>query len=173
MDGPERISCPVCGGAVWTTAHACPHCGHPMETWASAGVRYATVLQRSVARLIDLAIVYLVAIIVVRLMFPEIAWSIAFGSEGAVNRAAFVVIAIFIAYFTVLEGRTGRTPGKSLAGITVRMAGGSDITVGAALIRNLLLVVPILWPLALLVMAVDERNQGHHDKGAATVVVAG
>ena len=69
--------------------------------------------------------------------------------------------------------RSGRTPGKSVAGITVRMADGSSITTGAALIRNLLLIIPILWPLALIVMLVDERNQGHHDKGASTVVVAG
>ena len=155
------------------TAHACPHCGHPMESWSSAGVRYASPLQRGVARIIDLTIVYILAVIVVRLVFPEIAWSIAIGSEEATGRVYVVIAVIFLAYFTVLEARSGRTPGKTAVGISVRKADHKPVTAGAALIRNLLLVVPILWPLALIVMLVDERNQGHHDKGASTVVVAG
>lgn len=173
VDEIRLIECPVCGGRVSESAHACPHCGHPMEGWSTAGVRYATVFQRSVARLIDLVIVYIMATIVIRLVFPEVAWSLAFGSEEAADRAAVIVIVIFITYFTVFEARSGRTAGKSIVGIRVRKADGSQMTAGPALIRNLLLVIPILWPLALIVMLVDERTQGHHDKGASTVVVSG
>ncbi|HSM01802.1 MAG TPA: RDD family protein [Acidimicrobiia bacterium] len=173
MDETRLIECPVCGGSVSASAHACPHCGHPMEGWSAAGVRYASVLQRGIARLIDIVIVYTVSLILIRVLFPELAWSIAFGSEEAANRGAVIVLVVFVAYFTILEARSGRTAGKSIAGIRVRKADGSEMTAGAALVRNLLLAIPILWPLALIVILVDERNQGHHDKGASTVVVSG
>lgn len=167
-------ACPACGGTVSVAAPTCPHCGHPMDhAHAVGGTRYAPLLKRGVARVIDLVIVYIIGIIVIRLVFPEIAWSLAFGSEEAANRAILVMAVIFLVYFTSLEAGSGRTPGKAITGITARKADGSKMTAGAALVRNLLLVIPILWLLALIVMLVDERSQGHHDKAARTVVMDG
>ncbi len=93
-------------------------------------------------------------------------------------------------YYSLTEGRTGRTVGKRVTGLRVRSVSGAAASTAQARRRNayhlalLLAVIPEYgWPLALLVVlglvisvvatiAGDPaRRQGWHDRRGETVVV--
>ena len=97
---------------------------------------------------------------------------------------------VVFGYYSLTEGRTGRTVGKRVTGLRVRSVSGAAASPGQARRRNayhlalLLAVIPgVGWPLALLVVlglvisivvtiAGDRvRQQGWHDRRGETVVV--
>jgi uncharacterized RDD family membrane protein YckC len=87
---------------------------------------------------------------------------------------AFVVLAALFVYGFLVEGLYGYTPGKYLLGLVVVRSDGSNCTLGASLLRNLLWIVDAL-PTANLVAIVSilstDDNQRVGDLVADTVVV--
>jgi uncharacterized RDD family membrane protein YckC len=87
---------------------------------------------------------------------------------------AFVVLVALFVYGFLLEGLYGYTPGKYLLGLVVVKSDGSNCTLGASLLRNLLWIVDAL-PTANLVAIVSilstDDNQRVGDLVADTVVV--
>lgn len=84
---------------------------------------------------------------------------------------------LLLAYFTLLENRTGRTPGKAIFGLRVQHADGTPPSLKDAFVRNLLRllwVTPIGSLFILLdayVLRVTELDQRIGDLAAGVVVV--
>jgi uncharacterized RDD family membrane protein YckC len=87
-----------------------------------------------------------------------------------------VLAVVPVLYYVLFHGRTGRTPGKRVAGIRVIDASGKPIGYGQAFLRWLMQfvfwfacfitgILDSLWPLW------DDKKQAWHDKVANTVVV--
>src|SRR5204863_1106718 len=81
-----------------------------------------------------------------------------------------------LAYFTLSEGLAdGRTPGKRALGIRVVLDTGRPITLGAALVRNIVRLVDLLFPLGplpgLLLVFFQQSNKRLGDIVAGTIVV--
>lgn len=143
----------------------------------------ATVSRRFIALLIDGVI-----LMVLGGIFGGIYGAI-FGASMPVysNRAAYMdafvqvqmtgmVIGIVInaIYHTFFMIRTnGQTPGKQLLGIRVVKKDGTPITIGDALLRNVIgyWVSAIVFYLGYFWANFDSENQAWHDKIAGTVVV--
>jgi uncharacterized membrane protein SpoIIM required for sporulation/uncharacterized RDD family membrane protein YckC len=97
---------------------------------------------------------------------------------GAAWLAALLVTAGFAlwnGYFILFEGlRAGQTPGKRFVGIRVVRDTGHPVTMGAAVIRNLLRIADALPPpylLGLALVAFHPRGKRLGDLVAGTVVV--
>jgi uncharacterized RDD family membrane protein YckC len=94
------------------------------------------------------------------------------------NRTIWVVINSIadIGIFWVLQGLTGKTPGKAMMGIQVVNAEGNPPGVGRAALRSILWIVdgfPYLIPFltGFIVALNSERNQRVGDMAASTFVV--
>lgn len=84
-------------------------------------------------------------------------------------------IAVTFAYYWLLEGKTGATLGKRALGLVVVKADGSECDLSTAAIRTVLRVVdvlPLLYLLGLIVVAVTSKNQRVGDLAAGTLVVS-
>ena len=89
--------------------------------------------------------------------------------------AMMVVLAISLVYGFLLEGLYGYTPGKYVLGLVVVKSDGSQCTVGASVIRNLLLIVdqlPFAYIIGLALILITDRKQRVGDLVADTVVVS-
>lgn len=79
-----------------------------------------------------------------------------------------------LVYVFLLEGIYGYTPGKYLLGLVVVKRDGSNCTIGASIIRNLLLIIDQL-PFAFLIgigaILITDNHQRVGDLAADTVVV--
>ncbi|ARS90474.1 RDD family protein [Natrarchaeobaculum aegyptiacum] len=87
----------------------------------------------------------------------------------------FVAPVLGFAYFIVLEGLYGCTPGKHLLGLVVVKSDGKNMTLGSSAIRNLLLIVdslPFFYLLGIVMLFVTNENQRVGDLAADTVVVS-
>jgi uncharacterized membrane protein SpoIIM required for sporulation/uncharacterized RDD family membrane protein YckC len=100
------------------------------------------------------------------------------GGAGGAWVAALLVgagFALWNGYFILFEGlRGGQTPGKRFAGIRVVRDTGHPVTMGAAVIRNLLRIADALPPpylLGLALVAFHPRAKRLGDLVAGTVVV--
>ena len=83
-------------------------------------------------------------------------------------------VAVSLAYYTALEGLTGKTVGKRLLGLHVERLDGRPIGWGAAIARNLLRFVdglPLFYVLGIVVIAVTRGDQRLGDLAAKTTVV--
>ncbi|HEU4801526.1 MAG TPA: stage II sporulation protein M [Gemmatimonadales bacterium] len=125
---------------------------------------------RAAAALVDQAIiaVMLLALVILRgVSGMGVNWT------GAV--AVLAMFGIWYGYFTFFEAlRDGQTPGKRMLGIRVVMETGHPISVGAAVIRNLLRTADFLPPpylLGAILVAVHPRARRLGDLVAGTVVV--
>ena len=110
---------------------------------ASVGAAPASLARRAGARLIDgvlLAVVTSVLAMVLGLDRTS-----PFGFSGYISTAISSLLnaAIFLAYWVVLETRTGRTLGKRCLGIVVTTADGGPVDVGQAVVRNIWVVCGI------------------------------
>lgn len=79
-----------------------------------------------------------------------------------------------LAYKFVFEGVYGYTPGKSVVGLVVVKSDGSDCTMGASVIRNILLFVdqlPFFYIIGIVLILFTDRNQRVGDLVGDTVVV--
>lgn len=163
------VSCLECGNPVSEDAEACPRCGRPPNSGPIVGYAHAPALadigQRVMARAIDIAVVGLTTALLALIL----AWMATVGSATVIS----VFVVVWVVYFTVLEAGGGRTPGKAAAGLAV--TANDHVTPIApldAFVRNVVLVIPLLWLVALAGMSIDGvRRQGFHDKLVGTVVV--
>jgi uncharacterized RDD family membrane protein YckC len=97
----------------------------------------------------------------------------ALGDTGSLL-LVFVGVVATLVYGFLLEGLYGYTPGKYLLGLVVVKSGGSNCTVGASILRNLLWIVdalPTANLVAMLLILVTDDNQRVGDLVADTVVV--
>jgi len=129
---------------------------------------------RALASLIDLAILsaWSLAVVVASSVLAL------FGNAGPMAAAVTVLVlsVSFGAYFVLFEGlRNGQTPGKRLLGIRVVRQTGHPITMGAAIVRNVLRLADMLPPPVYLVggalVALHPKGQRLGDMAAGTVVV--
>ncbi|MFO0677269.1 MAG: RDD family protein [Polyangiaceae bacterium] len=142
--------------------------------------RLAGPARRSLAYVVDLFVGYgalaLVAVLV----------TVVFGGLGALSGSAsaigksstgvLLVGAFFVqwVYFALLEGLTGRTPGKRAAGLRVVTTTGQPIGMQAAILRNLLRAadaMPTFYLVGVFVMAANDRLQRLGDLAAGTMVI--
>lgn len=157
----------------------------PAYAWARDVPRTASVARRAVAFGVDATIVFglawtltfvLAALGVLRI--PDVSL---LGAPSTVGGLLWIVSIfegpLLLAYFSILEGATGRTPGKMLAGLRVVRADGRPLDAFRAFVRNLL---RLLWvtPAALVFVLVDgwmlhrtELDQRLGDLAAGTLVV--
>jgi len=103
---------------------------------------------------------------------PVLIWT-AFGEIGFLVSSIVGFVAIFV-YVFLLEGLYGYTPGKYVLGLVVVKSDGSNCTITASILRNLLWLVDQLPGLNLVAMVsilVTDDNQRVGDLVADTVVV--
>ncbi|MGQ3330890.1 RDD family protein [Halorubrum sp. FL23] len=87
---------------------------------------------------------------------------------------AFAGLVATLVYGFLLEGLYGYTPGKYLLGLVVIKSDGSNCTIGASVLRNLLWIVdalPTLNLVAIVLILLTDDNQRVGDLVADTVVV--
>ena len=87
---------------------------------------------------------------------------------------AFAGLVATLVYGFLLEGLYGYTPGKYLLGLVVTKSDGSNCTIGASILRNLLWIVDALPTLNLVAMVsilLTDDNQRVGDLVGDTVVV--
>ncbi len=87
---------------------------------------------------------------------------------------ASVWMVVWIALFSIMESRSGMTPGKRLAGIRVLHVDLNPCGLGRALLRNMLkYMVDSMFDflLGILLIALTEKRQRIGDLAAGTVVV--
>jgi uncharacterized RDD family membrane protein YckC len=95
------------------------------------------------------------------------------GDIGSLLLVLVGVVATLV-YGFLLEGLYGYTPGKYLLGLVVVKSDGSNCTVGASILRNLLWIVdalPTANLVAMVLILVTDDNQRDGDLVADTVVV--
>lgn len=99
------------------------------------------------------------------------------GAAGLLWLVSIIEGPLLLAYFTILEGVTSRTPGKMLAGLRVLRLDGRPTGAYPSFVRNLL---RLLWvtPVAPVFIALDawalyrtELDQRVGDLAAGTIVV--
>ena len=78
-----------------------------------------------------------------------------------------------VAFYVVLHGRTGRTPGKRLAGIRVVDAEGRPPSRGALVRRSIPLALELVTIFAAIAMLVSPYRQRLGDRWGHTFVVRG
>jgi len=137
-------------------------------------VRYAGLVTRAVALVIDLLTVNAIATLVggaVNLVAS------AFGHRGGLDVTQATVGAVLWAvwvgsYFAGFWTLTGQTPGNRVLAIRVVGAAGGTISATRALLRFAGLVIAAL-PLGagFLPVLVDDRRRGLHDRIAGSVVI--
>lgn len=95
------------------------------------------------------------------------------GAPASMALGLWFVLAL--GYHTVFEWQFGKTIGKALVNVRVTGVGGSEVTLGAALIRNVVRLVdwlPGLYLVGVVGTLVSERNQRLGDRLAGTAVVS-
>ena len=140
--------------------------------------RLAGPARRLLAYLLDLLVCYgafalASAIILIAIM------GVSSGDVAAAAKsgAGFVLVLLFAAqwlYFLLLEGLTGRTPGKLALGLRVVTTAGRPIGLRAAALRNLLRAADVLpngYLVGLISMTLSSRFQRLGDLVAGTMVV--
>lgn len=200
----EKNQCAECGTTASLGAKYCERCGAPLAGQAPkpppifdlapgyqaprsyvpyAKSPYQGVAIRFVAILIDTIIILIIAGILSALFnaFAVITNSasgtVTFSLAGALG--GLVSLAVFILYFTLLEGRYGQTVGKMAVKIkVVQEADGAPIDYSQAAVRTILrlldgipYVIPYLLGAALIWSSEEKQRLG--DLVAHTVVVNG
>jgi uncharacterized membrane protein SpoIIM required for sporulation/uncharacterized RDD family membrane protein YckC len=154
---------------------------HGVETPEHVEVRLelAGVGSRMAAAVLDTILLYLslLLLIIVGSNVVNDGW---LGGTARGWFAALTILLLFAliwGYFAAFEAwNGGRTPGKQALGIRVVMDTGRPVTVGAAVIRNLVRLLDCYFPLlpilpALLLMFLNKSNKRLGDMAAGTIVV--
>jgi uncharacterized RDD family membrane protein YckC len=143
--------------------------------------KYAGVLHRILAVIIDTVILGIVALVIAIpigvsalfsagpvnpfMMAANVATWIAFGT---------IIVVIWLLYFPYFESTTGQTLGKKVMGIKVVKENGKKLTFGDALIRTIFRIIdmlPAAYIIGLIVILVSEKKQRIGDMAAKTIVV--
>jgi uncharacterized protein len=138
---------------------------------ASTETRYAGLLPRLAAMLIDVLIAWIVLAVAANVLVPG-----AIGDNPTSHDTATlgvilaVVITLWFNYLVIGEWRWGRTLGKAAVGIRVVGEGDGRVTWNRAVGRNLLLVVDLVA--GPFMIPASARRQRLGDRAAHTVVLA-
>lgn len=129
---------------------------------------------RALAAIIDGVILGVWSLVVVTLSIA-LTW-LTQGSSTASLAAVIVLSLSYGAYFILFEGlRQGQTPGKRKLGIRVIRDTGHPVTLGGAVVRNVLRLADVLPPPLYAVggtlVAISPKGQRLGDMAAGTVVV--
>ena len=147
------------------------------------GHRYAGLLSRFAAALIDL-VVLILATAIIAIPFGLLAAALAL-TPGTFAWAVgwlfgplvLILFGLWIVYFTYLEGTSGQTLGKRVLGLrVVDLKTGRPPDFSKAFVRTLLRIVdwlPGLYLLGFVVAVLTPRKQRLGDLVADTVVVVG
>jgi uncharacterized membrane protein SpoIIM required for sporulation/uncharacterized RDD family membrane protein YckC len=152
---------------------------HGVETPEHVEVRLelAGVGSRMAAAILDTILLYLSLLLLFLVGSQEVD---VIGGAARGWFAAAVLLLLFglvWGYFAAFEAwNGGRTPGKQALGIRVVMDTGRPVTVGAAVVRNLVRLLDCYFPLlpilpALLLMFINKSNKRLGDMAAGTIVV--
>ena len=140
-------------------------------------VENAGIPLRFVAVLLDGALVLFPLSIVVGLVsgggYAESGAGYANAGVAVSGPAVLVLLVLVIAYHIACEAATGMTLGKRLVGIRVVDEEGKPISVGSAIVRNLLRLVDALffYLVGFLLAVTSPRGQRLGDRAARTLVV--
>jgi uncharacterized RDD family membrane protein YckC len=132
---------------------------------------------RFVAVLLDLALVFFPAGIVVGLLsgggYTETGDGYANAGINLGGNAFWLLVALAVGYYAVCEAATGATLGKRMVGIRVVSEDGERLTFGAAVVRNLLRLVDCLffYLVGAIFALTSPRGQRLGDRAAHTLVV--
>jgi uncharacterized RDD family membrane protein YckC len=132
---------------------------------------------RFVAVLLDAAIVFFPAAIVVGLLsgggYTETGRGYANAGIRVGGTASWLLLALGLGYYIVCEAATGATLGKRMVGIRVVGEDGEHLTFGAAVVRNLLRLVDCLffYLVGAIFALTSPRGQRLGDRAAHTLVV--
>jgi uncharacterized RDD family membrane protein YckC len=144
---------------------------------ASAGRDTQVIGRRVVATVVDLLLLGIVAGL---LSAPgTLINNLGDGDGNAVGAllsfaGALAAGVVFFGYFIILEGRSGQTIGKRLAGVRViRESDGLPPGIGPAALRTLLRIVDSIgsYFVAFVVVLISDKNQRLGDMVAKTLVV--
>lgn len=130
---------------------------------------------RIIAALID-TVVLAISFVVLSIVMGEAETAGGTFSVSLDGLPALLFFLLALAYYVVPEATTGKTPGKAIMGLKVVKLDGSSYTMGSALGRNVLRIIdvlPVLYLLGFIVVAVSKHNQRLGDMAAGTVVVRG
>ena len=121
---------------------------------ADTGWRQYPLVRRMWAGLIDLAIVFAVAILILTAVSGLDKTEIVLDPEGLLLLAAIALV-----YRVPIEARTGQTIGKVMMGISVYGPHGGVPGWWRATVRNVIGVVVPVWPIDAVLMVVGARRQ--------------
>lgn len=145
--------------------------------WSS--LENAGIALRFVAVLLDAVIVFFPLSIVVGLLsgggYADRGPGYANAGINVGDNAFWLLLALGIGYYIVCEAATGATLGKRMVGIRVVDEDGDRVTLGAAVIRNLLRLIDALffYLVGFLFALTSARGQRLGDRAAHTIVVRG
>jgi uncharacterized RDD family membrane protein YckC len=143
--------------------------------WSS--LENAGIPLRFVAVLLDTVIVFFPLVIVVGLMtgggYAQRGAGYANAGVDVGGNAVWLLLALAVGYYVVCEATTGMTLGKRMVGIRVVAEDGEHLTLGAAVVRNLLRLVDALvfYLVGFLFALTSTRGQRLGDRAAHTIVV--
>ena len=152
---------------------------HGVETPEHVEVRLelAGVGSRMAAAILDTFLLYL-SLLLLALVGGKVLGA-GLGAAGSWFLAVIILLfyGLVWGYFAAFEAwNGGRTPGKQALGIRVVMDTGRRVTVGAAVVRNLVRLLDCYFPFlpilpALLLMFINKSNKRLGDMAAGTIVV--
>jgi uncharacterized RDD family membrane protein YckC len=134
---------------------------------------------RFVAVLLDAVLVFFPAGIVFGLLsgggYAESGDGYADAGINVGGNAFWLLVALGVGYYVVCEAATGATLGKRMVGIRVVDEDGERLTLGAAVVRNLLRLVDCLffYLVGAIFALTSSRGQRLGDRAAHTLVVRG
>jgi uncharacterized RDD family membrane protein YckC len=146
----------------------------PARPEPTAGVAYVGLLTRAIAFGLDAALINAVAIVAAAI--AALAASIVTIPQSlravAVIAAGALYLLWTIGYFVTFWSTTGQTPGDRALRIRVRAIGGGGLSTQRSLVRFVGLTLAALPLFAgFLIILVDDRRRGLHDRLAGTVVI--
>jgi uncharacterized RDD family membrane protein YckC len=132
--------------------------------WALGPLENGALALRFVAVLLDSLIVFFPLSIVVALL-----------SGGTGGKAFLLLLTLWFGYYIFCESLTGATVGKRIVHLRVVAEDGTEVTFGAAVVRNLLRIVDalFLYLVGAIFALASPRGQRLGDRAAHTLVVRG
>ena len=122
-----------------------------------------------------------VAVIIDTILLMVVAWLIAAMTGGTTAEGfnisgapAFLMFAIALAYFIVMEKTSGATLGKRAMGLKVVKQGGEALDWQASIVRNILRIIdglPFFYLIGAIVIWLSKSKQRLGDMAAHTIVV--
>lgn len=131
---------------------------------------YASVGKRVLGAIIDMVLLFLIALI-----FSSLFGSVEAGAFSVSGLPALVMFILWFVYFVVLEATTGKTIGKYVAKTKVVDESGGQISWGVSVGRNLMRIIDgfFFYLVGFIVALVSKKNQRLGDIVSRTFVING